>query len=115
LVPAEHRAFLDACREFHETESHIFAHANYYPDLPMAEQCVAMLRWESLREFTPGPHDSGKKVILGHSSQKSGEILDLGHLVCIDTFCHGGGWLSALDVGTGKVWQADQHGRMRSS
>jgi serine/threonine protein phosphatase 1 len=72
-----------------------------------------MLRWESLRATTPGPHESGKTVIVGHSSQKSGEILDLGHLACIDTFCYGGGWLTALDVKTGDVWQASRDGTMR--
>jgi len=50
---------------------------------------------------------------VGHTSQKSGEILDLGHVVCIDTFCHGGGWLTAMDVMSGDVWQADRHGQMR--
>src|SRR5919112_686175 len=49
--------------DFYETDSHIFVHANYFPDVPMAEQHVGMLRWESLREMTPGPHDSGKIVI----------------------------------------------------
>ena len=112
-IPGQHIAFLEHCLDFHETETHIFVHANYYPDIPMDEQCVAMLRWESLKSFTPGPHDSGKRVIVGHSSQKSGEILDLGHLVCLDTFCHGGGWLTAMEVRTDRVWQADRDGRMR--
>ena len=44
---------------------------------------------------------------MGHTPQKSGEVLDLGYLKCIDTFCHGGGWLTALEVRTGKVWQAN--------
>ena len=112
-IPAEHFAFLESCPDFHETPTHIFVHANYDPDLPMAAQPVGMLRWESLRDMTPGPHGSGKTVIVGHSSQKKGKILDLGHLVCIDTFCFGGGWLTALDVGTGDTWQADREGRLK--
>lgn len=92
---------------------HIFVHGNYYPDLPMNEQPVNMLRWESLRTATPGPHESGKTVIVGHTSHRSGEILDLGYLKCIDTRCYGGGWLTAMDVRTGEVWQADQWGVMR--
>jgi serine/threonine protein phosphatase 1 len=63
--------------------------------------------------MTPGPHESGKTVIVGHTSQKNGEILDLGHVKCIDTFCCGGGWLTALDVHTHEVWQADREGKMR--
>jgi serine/threonine protein phosphatase 1 len=112
-VPGEHKQFLESCLDYHETETHIFAHANYYDDIPMSEQCDAMLRWESLGWSTPGPHQSGKRVILGHSSQKTGEVLDLGHLVCIDTFCFGGGWLTALEVRTGKIWQVDCEGNPR--
>ena len=55
LIPNEHFEFLEGCQDFHETDSQIFVHANYYPDLPMSEQPVMMLRWESLREATPGP------------------------------------------------------------
>jgi serine/threonine protein phosphatase 1 len=113
-VPREHVEFLEGCRDYFETDTHIFVHANYYPDIPIDEQPDFMLRWESLKTFTPGPHESGKRAIVGHSSQKSGEILDLGHLVCIDTFCHGGGWLTALEVHTDRVWQADRDGRMRN-
>jgi serine/threonine protein phosphatase 1 len=39
--------------------------------------------------------------------------LDLGYLKCFDTFCHGGGWLTGLEVNTGKVWQANLTGEMR--
>ena len=113
LIPEEHFAFLEGCLDYHETSSHIFVHANYYPDLPMDEQPVSMLRWESLKETTPGPHYSGKTVIAGHSSQKGGEILDLGYLKCIDTFCHGGGWLTALDVDTLRIWQVNRDGKLR--
>jgi serine/threonine protein phosphatase 1 len=114
LIPDEHYEFLEGCVDFHETGTHIFVHANYFPDLPMAEQPVGMLRWESLRDMTPGPHDSGRTVLVGHTSQKGGEILDLGHLVCIDTYCHGGGWLTALEVNTREIWQADQDGNLRT-
>jgi serine/threonine protein phosphatase 1 len=113
LIPADHYAFLEACLDFYETDTHIFVHANYFPDIPMDEQHVGTLRWESLRDMTPGPHESGKTVIVGHTSQKGGEILDLGHLVCIDTYCHGGGWLTALDVMTGEAWQANRNGELR--
>jgi serine/threonine protein phosphatase 1 len=113
LIPEEHFEFLEGCPDFHETDTHIFVHAGYDPDLPMGEQPADLLRWESLRDGIPGPHRSGKAVIVGHTSQKGGEVLDLGHLKCIDTFCYGGGWLTALDVHTGEVWQADRGGSMR--
>jgi serine/threonine protein phosphatase 1 len=112
-IPAAHYEFLESCRDFLETDTHIFVHANYFAELPMSEQPDAMLRWESLRAMTPGPHDSGKVVIVGHTSQKKGQILDLGHLICIDTFCYGGGWLTALDVESGDVWQTNESGKVR--
>jgi serine/threonine protein phosphatase 1 len=113
LIPDEHYEFLESCLDYYETDTLIFVHANYSPDVPMDEQHVGMMRWESIRGMTPGPHESGKTVIVGHSSQKSGEILDLGHMMCIDTFCFGGGWLTALDVQTQEVWQADRDGNLR--
>ncbi len=113
LIPEGHYEFLEGCLDSYETDTHIFVHANYDPYLPMDEQPVSLLRWESLRDTTPGPHHSGKTVIVGHTSQRSGEILDLGHLVCIDTFCHGGGWLTALDVDTARVWQTNRRGALR--
>jgi serine/threonine protein phosphatase 1 len=78
LIPEAHVHFLLDCRDFYETETHIFVHANYFRNIPLYEQPVMMLRWESLREMTPDPHYSGKTVIAGHTSQKNGEILDLG-------------------------------------
>jgi serine/threonine protein phosphatase 1 len=114
-IPSDHFEFLGRCRGYHETPTHIFAHAQYDPSEPMAEQRAEVLRWESLRDNIPGPHVSGKRAIVGHTSQKSGEILDVGHLVCIDTFCYGGGWLTALDVDTGEVWQFDREGQPRKT
>ncbi len=113
LIPEEHFGFLRRCLNYFETDTHIFVHANYFSDTPMDEQHVGVLLWESLRTMTPGPHDSGKTVIAGHTSQKNGEILDLGHVKVIDTYCYGGGWLTALEVQTEEVWQADREGHMR--
>jgi serine/threonine protein phosphatase 1 len=113
LIPDDHYAFLESCLDFYETDTHIFVHANYFPDEPMEEQNVGMLRWESLRDMQPSRHYSGKTVIAGHTSQKNGEIFDVDHLKCIDTYCHGGGWLTALEVHTDEVWQADRYGELR--
>ena len=112
-IPPAHLDFLAACRDFHEDDTHIFVHAGYVADLPMAAQPPAALRWQSLREQIPAPHRSGKTVIAGHTSQKTGEVLDLGYLKCIDTYCYGGGWLTALEVATGRTWQAGERGGSR--
>jgi Calcineurin-like phosphoesterase len=113
LIPAEHIRFLRGCVDFHETESYIFVHGSYVANLAMSDQPELALRWESLRDDVPPPHFSGKTVIAGHTSQRSGEILDMGHIKCIDTCCYGGGWLTALEVNTGQVWQANREGRLR--
>ncbi|QEH36639.1 Serine/threonine-protein phosphatase 1 [Aquisphaera giovannonii] len=112
-VPPAHLRFLEACRPYHETETHLFLHASYVPTLPMAEQPALALRWEKLYDEVPAPHFSGKTAIVGHTSQKSGEILDLGHIKCIDTRCFGDGWLTAMEVHSGRLWQADRRGRIR--
>lgn len=111
LIPIVHFRFLERCVSFFETDTHFFVHANYRPDLPLDRQDDHSLRWLSLRDFVPEPHCSGKIAVLGHTPQP--DVLDLGHLVCVDTGCCNGGWLTALDVGNGRVWQVDERGRGR--
>jgi serine/threonine protein phosphatase 1 len=113
VVPASHIEFMQSCRDYHETEQFIFVHANYRPELPLDLQPTDYLRWRSLRESIPGPHRSGKKVIVGHTANKAGDIEQWDHLICIDTFCYGGGWLTALDPISGEYWQADLQGALR--
>jgi serine/threonine protein phosphatase 1 len=113
LIPADHWQFLASCCAFHETDTHLFLHAAYLPDLPLEAQPGEALRWRVTSASTAMPHCSGKVAVVGHTPQKSGEVLDLGFLVCIDTNCHRGGWLTALDVTSGQTWQADQAGRLR--
>jgi serine/threonine protein phosphatase 1 len=112
-IPAEHIAFLEGCVEYFETQTHFFLHASYLPNRPMAEQPSLASRWESLRDCLPEPHYSGKVAIVGHTCQRSGEILDGGHIKCIDTYCYGGGWLTALEVNVGTIWQANRVGQLR--
>jgi serine/threonine protein phosphatase 1 len=104
-MPVEHHWLLDSCRLHYETDTHFFIHANYDPRLPLSEQNEDTALSLSLFERIPGTHMSGKTAIVGHTEQKSGQILDLGYLKCIDTNCHGGGYLTALEVQTGQVWQ----------
>lgn len=111
-IPQQHIEFIRGCRNYYETVSHIFVHAYYDPDLPLHQQRWDGLRWASLPP-EPKPHCSGKVAIVGHTAQKSGEVLDLGCVECIDTYCHGGGWLTGLDVERGRVWQANEAGVVR--
>ncbi len=112
-IPPAHIEFLRGCRLFHESERHFYLHGNYLADVPLAEQSPEVLLWDSVKARRPGPHRSGKTAIVGHASQKSGEVLDLGYLKCIDTWCYGDGWLTALEVESRQTWQADKAGRMR--
>jgi serine/threonine protein phosphatase 1 len=113
-IPTEHWALLDTCIPYYETDECILTHANYVADLPMAEQPEYTLRWE-LFDSAKQPHISGKPVVVGHTEQKNAEILDLGFAKCIDTVCCKYGWLTALDVLSGEVWQASRWGILRES
>jgi serine/threonine protein phosphatase 1 len=113
-IPPSHIDYIRTWGDYVETASHFFAHGSYDPDRALDQQHWQTMRWQSLKFGVPGPHLSGKTAIVGHSSQKSGEVLNLGHLICIDTFCWGGGWLTALETTTGQLWQVDRDGRPRT-
>jgi len=115
VVSQAHRDFFASMRDFYETNDYFFVHANYDPDLSLAEQPRQLLRWMKLTDMTPPPHRSGKRAIVGHTHDRNGEIFDIGHLVCIDTFCYGGGWLTALDVDSGQLWQSNLAGELRGA
>jgi serine/threonine protein phosphatase 1 len=111
-IPREHLEFVRHLPPYHETGSHIFVHANYWPNQPMASLSSTVLYWEPLQLERVGRHYSGKTLIVGHTPQPGSQILDLGFLKCIDTDCWQGGCLTALEVGTGRVWQANQRGEL---
>jgi serine/threonine protein phosphatase 1 len=111
-VPDTHWHFLEkVCVKWYETDTHFFVHANADPDLPLSQQPDYVLLWE--RFDNPVPHFSGKIMVCGHSSQKSGLPLNRGHAICIDTWVYGKGWLTCLDVMSGRIWQANQAGEQR--
>lgn len=113
-VPDEHWGFLEqVCVNSFEIEKHLFVHANADPRLPLADQPIAMLRWQKF--YDPPPHRSGKTLICGHTPQESGWPRNIGHAVCIDTWVYGDGWLTCLDVDSGHFWQANQRGQSRQS
>lgn len=111
-VPAAHWQFLEATVRYHEVATHFFVHATVNPDLPLAEQPDFSLFWDKFRD--PRPHQSGKVMVCGHTSQKTFEPVNLGHAICIDTRCFGGGWLTCYDILTGRLWQASQRGETQT-
>ncbi len=109
VLPPEHVAFLERLRLYHETNTHVFVHASYAPNQLLAKQSpdtLLRLRLEKL----PGPHFSKKTVVVRHTRQKEGAILDVGYLKCIDKGCGFGGPLTALEVVSGNVWQVGEKG-----
>jgi serine/threonine protein phosphatase 1 len=111
-VPDSHWEFMEnVCRNWFETDSHLFVHANAVPEMRLEDQPEYVLLWEKLGETSP--HFSGKTMVCGHTPQSSGLPLNLGHAVCIDTWSCGLGWLTCLDVATGQYWQANQRRQLR--
>ncbi len=109
-ITKEHLAFIRSWTDYHENATHFFAHGNYLEQQDLAKQPWDQLRWEPLHHRLPKPHKSGKTAVLGHTANRGGRIVDLGYLICIDTCCHGGAWLTALEPATNKVWQTNNQG-----
>ena len=113
-VPTEHCDFIQHhCVSWWETEQFFFVHATVDPMKSLADQSDQALFWDKLDE--PAPHYSGKTMICGHTRQRSGNPLNIGHAICIDTWACGEGWLTCLDVLSGRVWQANQQGQVQTA
>lgn len=96
-IPDHHIHFIgERCRDFHETDSYIFAHAGIRSHVSPSEEDIDHLHWTVLS--SAGAHSSGRTVICGHSSQATGRIADLGHTICIDTGITKGKFLTCLDL-----------------
>jgi serine/threonine protein phosphatase 1 len=113
-VPESHWTFFEhETRGWFETDTHFFVHANAYPEVALKDQPDYMLYWEKFDD--PPPHESGKVMVCGHTPRRDGRPLSLGHAICIDTWSyHRDGWLTCLDVATGRYWQANRSGETRS-
>jgi len=85
--------------------------AKSYPDRDLDDQTDFAMLWARIQDTAQ--HQSGKKMICGHTPQQSGKPLVLEHAVCLDTWIAGGGWLTCLDVASGRYWQSDSHGETR--
>ena len=111
-VPPEHIRFLVTAAPFWETDTEIFIHASLESDVSLVNQSSTFLRWKHLGGLERR-HVSGKRVICGHTPQTDGRPLVLDGWVCIDTFPHGGQWLTCLDVASNQVVQASEKGDVR--
>ena len=113
FLPPEHIQFFESLGDYFLLEDYFFTHASYDPQIPLDQQDTRTLRWKALTEGIPSAHESNKIAVVGHTAQRDGEVLDLGHLLCIDTFCYGGGWLTGLDLRSRTLWQASDAGQVR--
>jgi serine/threonine protein phosphatase 1 len=111
LIPDSHWQFFESTTRYFETNTHIFVHACLDPELDLGDQPDWLLYWEFFDRIQP--HKSAKRIVCGHSPQRSGLIRDVGFAACIDTGPAMGGWLTCLDVSAGKYWQASENGDTR--
>ena len=114
-VPKSHVDLMKRMPSFFENETHFIVHANYEANLELGEQPSELLRWIKITEILPPWHMSGKRAIVGHTHDRQGEIFESPQLICIDTYCYGGRWLTALDLASGQVWQSNPAGLLRDS
>jgi len=113
-IPDAHIDFLEnELVSYYECDSHFFVHAFADANVALDDQTDATLYWRKYKD--PQPHCSGKIMVCGHTAQRTGLPLNDGHSICIDTWAHGEGWLTCLDVESGMIWQANEAGETRSS
>lgn len=115
FLPESHQRFLDSLGDYFSMDDYFFTHAAYDPEVPLEKQEIEMLRWYSLTNGIPPRHQSGLTAVVGHTANREGEILNSGHLICLDTYCYGGGWLTAMDMNSREVWQANRRGELRGA
>ena len=109
-VPDSHWEFMKSAKLYHELENHILVHAGISSQTPVDEQDQETYYYQ--RFHLQKPHISGKTIVCGHTIQ--GDLpTNIGHAVCLDTCAYGGGWLTALDVNSGKIWQTNESEQSR--
>lgn len=110
-IPPSHREFLSSGVDYHETETEIYVHANLEPRVALSEQRPNWLRWEHLNgmEYV---HESGKRIICGHTQQKSGKPLLWDGWVCLDTAAYRMNPLSCLEVSSNMLYRSDETGKV---
>ena len=105
-MPHAHRVALP------ESDFDIFVHACVESDVSLSNQTSDFLRWKHVGGME-SPHASGKRIVCGHTAQTDGVPLVFDGWVCIDTYAHGGKWLTCLDCETNHVVQASQDAEVR--
>lgn len=111
-IPEIHLELLRSMQDLWETETDVFVHAGVDAEVPLTEQSARTLRWEHVRGNEP-PLKDGRRIICGHTAQKSGLPLVWPGWLCLDTWVYGEGYLTAFDLDSERLYQASQNGRQR--
>jgi serine/threonine protein phosphatase 1 len=111
-IPEPHWNFLEnQTLHYWESRGQIYVHASLDPTLDMEEQPNYLLFWEQFTD--PTVHKSGKEIICGHTSQKSGLPAAFEGGICIDTWVYGAGWLTCFDTVNRTFVQTNERGQQR--
>ena len=109
-IPSSHWDFIKSAKLYHELDEHILVHAGLEAEISLEEQDRESYYYH--RFYNQAPHCSGKTIVCGHTIQ--GDLpTKLPHAICLDTCAYGGGWLTAMDVETGQLWQSNEKGQSR--
>lgn len=112
LIPEDHWSFLEQTHPWMESDDFILVHATAVPHLDMGEHSDQQLYWDKCHDLPQ--HQSGRRVVIGHTRQTSGLPRQWEGGVCIDTAAVGGHWLTCLGIESGEYWQASEEGGTRS-
>jgi serine/threonine protein phosphatase 1 len=97
IIPLEPLRFLEErCRDSYEDGDFISVHGGAQSHVDPGDETTDRLHRTTLRNAQA--HRSGRIVICGHSSQKSGRISDLGRTICIETGLTSKGSLAGLNL-----------------
>lgn len=114
-IPQVYIAFFQNMLPFAETPQYILTHATPVMDIPIEKQDAHGLRWSRVRMGSPYQHISQKMVVCGHSAQISGKPYAKQGVVVIDTHAYGSGWLTALELHSQTIHQANSAGAHTST
>ncbi|GEP43775.1 metallophosphoesterase family protein [Brevifollis gellanilyticus] len=112
VVPAAHVDFLSQrCLRYYEDKANLFVHANANAYFSLADQSDDWLFWTRFDDVYP--HTSGKRIICGHTAQKTGLPNLKSYAICLDTWAYGQGWLTCMDVEAETFVQVNNAGAVR--
>lgn len=101
VVPAEHRAFMDACEDIIVAGDYAFVHAGIRPEVPLDEQRGADLRWIRT-SFLDYRRAHPKMIVHGHTI--TDEVDRRPNRIGVDTGAYASGRLSAIGLEGADMW-----------